>query len=137
MRERFLASTLVPVPLTVLALVVGFALEFSGKNRNSGPGALLVVVGFLAMLAYYLVWPRRRRKTSLDMSVEPPPHPVIRESLSDRTHFRDGPLGPVIRGRIDQFSSPAALLRLQGLGDSLIRDLCSCGFQVHEVNQHG
>ena len=42
-------------------LVIGFSLEFTGKDGNSLPGAIIAAVGFTVLIAVYIVIFRRQR----------------------------------------------------------------------------
>ena len=47
--------------VAVVLFAVGFYLEFTGKDGNSLPRAIIVLVGFLTMGAFWIVGIRRRR----------------------------------------------------------------------------
>jgi hypothetical protein len=47
--------------ITVVLLVIGFSLEFTGKDGNSLPGTIMVAVGFFVLAAFGIVNLRRLR----------------------------------------------------------------------------
>ncbi len=49
------------VGVAVLSFAIGFTLEFTGKDGNSFPGAIVVLVGFVALGAFAIVSLRRRK----------------------------------------------------------------------------
>jgi predicted tellurium resistance membrane protein TerC len=49
------------IGVAVVLFVIGFYLEFTGKDGNSLPGAIIAAVGFLVLIAVYIVIFRRRR----------------------------------------------------------------------------
>ena len=49
------------VGAAVVLFAVGFSLEFTGTDGNSLPGAIIVVVGFMALFTLFIVVYRRLR----------------------------------------------------------------------------
>jgi hypothetical protein len=49
------------VVAAVVLFLIGFPLEFTGKDGNSLPGAILVVIGFMCLSTFWIILLRRRR----------------------------------------------------------------------------